>query len=86
MQFEIEKNEIYLKDENNKKVACVSFEKKDKGVYNIYHTYVDESMRGKKVASSMLEFTVKYLKSIGAERIEATCSFAAHWLEKNTMQ
>lgn len=83
MQFKIGNNEIYLNNDKNKKIACVSFEKKDNGVYNIYHTYVDESMRGKKIASSMLEFTVKHLKSIGASRIEATCGFASHWLEKN---
>lgn len=83
MQFKIEENEVYLKNEDDKKVACVSFEKVTSGVYNIYHTYVDESMRGKGIAGSMLEFTVKHLKNIGAKEIDATCTFAKHWLEKN---
>lgn len=82
MQFEIEENEVYLKNEDDKKVACVSFEKVASGVYNIYHTYVDESMRGRGIADSMLEFTVKHLKSIGARKIKATCGYAGHWLEK----
>lgn len=83
MQFEIGKNEIYLKAEDGKRVAYVCFEKIDDGVYNIYHTYVDESMRGKGVAGDMLSFTVKHLKSIGVKKIEATCTYAFNWLEKN---
>lgn len=83
MKFEITGNEVLGISENGKKVASVSFEKTGDGIYNIYHTYVDESMRGKGVASDMIEYTVKHLKSIGAVKVHATCSFAQCWLEKN---
>lgn len=85
MEFEIGNNEVYLKDKNGKKVACVSFEICGENEYNISHTYVDESMRGQGVATRILEFVVGYLKSIGVKKIHATCSYAAHWLEKNNI-
>lgn len=83
MEFEIGNNEVYLKDKNGKKVAYVCFELCGENEYNISHTYVDECMRGQGIATRMLEFTVSYLKSIGAKNFKATCSYVAHWLEKN---
>lgn len=82
MQFEISENGMYLIDINGAKIAHVSFENVKCGTYNITDVYVVKGMRGKGVATVLLEFAVEHLKSIGAKEIKATCTFAARWLEK----
>ncbi len=86
MKFEVGNNEVYLKDQNGTKVAYVCFEKCGENEYNIYSTYVDESMRGQNIASQMLDFTINRLKIIGAVKVFASCNYASHWLEKNDIQ
>lgn len=76
-----EKNKIYLKNEDEKVVA-ESFFEKEGNVYNIYHTFVDESTRGQGVASMLMKETVNYIKENNG-KIIASCSYAKRWLEKN---
>ena len=82
MEFNKEDNNINLKDNNGKIVAIIEFEEIEKGVFNIYHTFVDESLRGKWIASKLVEEAVKEIKSRGGS-IQASCSYAKKWLEKN---
>lgn len=79
--FIIEENKIYLK-ENDKVLAEIEFEKIDNNTYNIYHTYVDEKLRGQGIASSLVEKAVKYIESKN-KKVTASCSYAQKWLEKN---
>lgn len=86
MKIEICENEMYLIDITGEKIARVSFENVACGVYNITNVYVVKGMRGKGVASVLLNFVVEHLRSLGAKDIKATCEFAKHWLEKNNIK
>lgn len=82
MEFIKEYNRIFLKDENAKIIAEIEFEEIESGKYNIYHTFVDESLRGKGIASKLVQEAVYEIKSRNATA-QATCSYAKKWLEKN---
>jgi len=81
MNFIKEKNRIYLKDDNDKVIAEINFERKG-DLYNIYHTFVDESLRGKGIASKLVKEAIDYIKEKNGKVI-ASCSYANKWLEKN---
>ena len=82
MEFKNGENKIYLEDENGNVIAEIEFEKLEGNIYNIFHTYVDDSLRGKGVASKLVEKAVSEIKSRGG-KIQATCSYAKAWLEKH---
>lgn len=82
MEFIKEGNRIFLKDENAKIIAEIEFEEIESGKYNIYHTFVDESLRGKGIASKLVQEAVNEIKSKNGT-VQATCSYAKKWLEKN---
>lgn len=82
MEFIKEDNRIILKDENAKIIAEIEFEEIESGKYNIYHTFVDESLRGKGIASKLVQEAVNEIKSRNGT-VQATCSYAKKWLEKN---
>lgn len=82
MEFKKEENKIYLDDANGNIIAEIDFEELEDKKYNIYHTFVDESLRGQGVASKLVEMAVEEIKSRGGV-VEATCSYAQKWLEKN---
>lgn len=82
MKFIKKEDGIYLKDDNKNIIAEINFEKKNKDTYNIYHTFVDDSLRGQGIASKLVEEAVKEIKKRGC-KVEATCSYAKAWLEKH---
>lgn len=75
-------NKIYIESDDNKILAEIDYEKQENNVYNIYHTFVDESLRGQGIASKLVEQAVNDIKSKGG-KVTATCSYAKKWLEKN---
>ncbi len=82
INFKKEDNRIYIDDEEGKVIAEIEFEETEKGTFNIYHTFVDESLRGQGIASKLIEEAVNVIKSKNG-KIKATCSYAKTWLEKN---
>ena len=82
MEFRKENNRIFLEDENSKTIAEIEFEEIESGKFNIYHTFVDESLRGKGIASKLVQEAVDEIKSRNGT-VQATCSYAKKWLEKN---
>ena len=81
MEFKKEENRIYLEDENQKVIAEIEYEELENGIFNIYHTFVDEVLRGQGVASKLVEEAVKEIKEKSG-KVQATCSYAKAWLEK----
>ena len=81
MKYIKEENRIYVENEG-KVVAEVEFEKISDNTYNIYHTFVDESLRGQGIAQELVKKAVEYIKKNNC-KVEATCSYAKHYLEKN---
>ena len=82
MEFKKEENRIYLDDENGETIAEIEFENIGENVYNIYHTFVDESLRGQGVAAKLVENAVKLIQEKGGQ-VQATCSYAKAWIEKH---
>ena len=82
MAIKKEENRIYATDENNKTIAEVTFYEIENGVYNIDHTFVDESLRGQGIGSELVQEAVDTIKQKGA-KVQATCPFASKWLEEN---
>ena len=82
MNFIKEENRIYLQNETGKTTAEITFEEIEKGIYNINHTFVDESLRGQGIAGKLVEEALKKIKGKGG-KVEATCSYAKSWIEKH---
>ena len=84
MEFIKEDERTYLKDANGKVIAEIKFKEIENGIFDIYHTFVDESLRGKGVASSLVQEAVKQIQSKNG-KIIASCSYAKKWLEHNKL-
>ena len=82
MQFIKEKNRIYATNIDNETIAEVTFYEIENGVYNIDHTFVDDSLRGQGIGSKLVQEAVNTIKEKGAQ-IQATCPFASKWIEEN---
>ena len=85
MEFTIDKERIYKEDENGKLIAEITFPEEEPGVYNIDHTFVDDSLRGQGIAGQLMEAAVAEIKRLGGS-IKATCSYSVVWLEKNPQE
>lgn len=83
MEYIIEQNRIYAKNESNKIVAKIDFEKIEEKTYNIYHTFVDEFLRGQGIANELVTRAYKEITEVRKAKVTATCSYASKWLEKN---
>ena len=82
MKFIKEDSRIYSLDENEKIIAQITFPEIEKGVFCIDHTFVDETLRGQGIASKLVELAVEEIEK-RKWKIQATCSYAKKWLEKN---
>ena len=82
MDFQKENNRIYLEDKNGKLLAEINFEELEDNQYNIYHTFVDESLRGQGIASKLVEMAVNEIEAREGQ-VAATCSYAKGWIEKH---
>ena len=80
MDFIKEKERIYAKDESGKIIAEIEFKEIEKGIFNIYHTFVDERLRGQGIASLLVKEAVKEINSKNG-KVTASCSYAKKWLE-----
>ena len=83
MEYIIEENRIYAKNDDGKIVAEIDFEKVDENTYNIYHTFVDESLRGQGIANELVTRAYKEITEVRKSKVTATCSYVSKWLEKN---
>ena len=85
MEFIKENSKIYSIDKNKKIIAEITFYESKNGVFSIDHTFVDESLRGQGIAGKLVEMAVEEIEKRGG-KVEATCSYAKKWLEKNKLK
>ena len=76
MKYIIDQNRIYANNEDNKIIAEIDFEKVDENTYNIYHTFVDESLRGQGIANELVTRAYKEITEVRKSKVTATCSYA----------
>lgn len=82
MNFIKEENRIYSKNEKEEIIAEITFSEIEKGIFNINHTFVDESLRGKGIAKKLVEMAIEEIKRKNG-KVVATCSYAKKYIEKN---
>lgn len=51
-------------------------------IWEFFHTYVPESMRGKGVADSLVEMALKHVLSLNG-KIRPTCSYVAAYISRH---
>ena len=81
MIFIKEEDRMFIED-HDKIVAEIKYKKKDKKTYDIYSTYVSDSLRGQGIGAMLVEVAVTDLEKKGYN-VVASCSYAKKWLEKN---
>lgn len=81
MDFKIEKDRIYATDPSGNIIAEVTFPTKD-GVSTIYHTFVDDSLRGQGIAGKLVKLAADKILAEG-NKIEATCPYAVEWFQQH---
>ncbi len=81
MEYKIYRNKTSFIDDGNE-IAGVTFPERSPGVYDINHTWVDESQQGKGLAGRLVQMAIGEINSRGGE-ITASCSYAQHFIEKN---
>lgn len=79
--FLTEQDRIYMEDAQGRIVAEITFPEILPGVYNIDHTFVDNSLRGQGIASKLVQAAVDEIRRRGGE-VQATCSYAVKWLSE----
>ena len=80
MDFIYEDNRIYAKDEFGATIAEVTFPNISKSIVNLNHTFVDDSLRGRGIAGSLLKAAAKTLRE-KHKKAYLTCSYAVKWCE-----
>lgn len=81
MNFQYENERIYAVD-NDVLLAEINFPHRDANRVNITHVFVDQSLRGKGVASHLMELAYSFLKGKGL-KIIAKCPYAIEWFKKH---
>lgn len=81
MDFINEKERIICL-ENGRKVGEVTFPETEKNVFDVNHTFVDESMQGRGVAAQLVRRAINEINQRGGE-IKTSCSYARKYVEKN---
>ena len=75
----------HITDENNQRIAEMTFVKAGTSRIIIDHTFVDESLRGQGIGRQLLEATAEYARKANM-KILATCPYAKAELEKHREQ
>ena len=78
MNFNYDKNRIYLPDDRDNTLAEVTFPSISDDTVNINHTFVDHSLRGQGVAGKLMKETAKFLQDQNKKEV-LTCSYAVKW-------
>lgn len=81
MEFITEKERIYAENTEGKIIAEITFPLCG-SVYNIDHTFVDESLRGQGVAGKLVRLAADEISRRGA-KLAATCPYAVAWFARH---
>lgn len=82
MDWVMERDRVQVLDEGWNVIAEVTFPEVERGVVEIDHTFVDESLRGRGVAGELLGRAVASIAASGYHA-RPTCSYAVSWFEKH---
>lgn len=81
MEFITENERIYAIDGQGNMIAEITFPT-NRGVSNINHTFVDNSLRGQGIAGKLVKLAADKILSDG-NMIAATCPYAVVWFQRH---
>lgn len=84
MNYYFLENRIEVRKEKEV-VAYLAFEKIGKNTIEITSTFVSPSLRGLKIAGTLMEKMYQYATE-NHYKIKPTCSYAKHWIEQQEKQ
>ena len=82
MDFQYEKDRIFVTGDDGRVIAEVNFPEAREGVVDINRTFVDDSLRGQGVAGQLVTAVCSSLEKDGRKAIP-TCSYAAKWFSQH---
>lgn len=82
MDFKHSSEKIWLENEDGKTIAEIDFPETAADTVTIWHTEVDECLRGQKVAGKLVQAAADQLRSEGRKAI-VTCSYASRWFDRH---
>jgi predicted GNAT family acetyltransferase len=85
MEFIHDKERIYANNEEGEMICEITFPEVEPDLYDIDHTFVDDSLRGQGIAGKLMDMAVEQIRDMGGN-IRATCSYAVTWLEKHPQE
>jgi uncharacterized protein len=81
MNYQYEPDRIISVSEAGVLLAEINFPARDASRVDITHVFVDESLRGQGIASSLMKLAYDYIKEKNL-RIVAKCPYAISWFKK----
>ena len=75
MDYKIDQHHIYIVDDRGLLSAHIEFQETTAGTYDICRTFVDPALRGKNIASELVEKAISEIHRRGAV-VTASCSYA----------
>lgn len=81
MNYQYEPDRIISVSESGVLLAEINFPARDESRVDITHVFVDESLRGQGIASSLMKLAYDYIKEKNL-RIVAKCPYAISWFKK----
>ena len=85
MDYKIDQHHIYIVDDRGLLSAHIEFQETTTGTYDICRTFVDPSLRGKNIASELVERAVNEIHRRGAV-VTASCSYAKKWMVEHGIE
>lgn len=82
MEIKQGKNRFYIGNTEEDFVAEITYEELDDKTWSINHTYVDPSLEGQGIGRKLVQ-AVKEAAFKQDKKLSATCSYAAHVLQKS---
>jgi predicted GNAT family acetyltransferase len=82
MEYIYEAHRIYVLNEEQKVIVNATFPFIKPGVVNVDHTYVDPSLRGQGIASTLMSNVVEFARQKGY-KVVATCPYAVVWFKRH---
>ncbi len=80
----LKEDKYLLLDEENNILAEIDFPLVGDGLIEITHTIVSPSLQGQGIARKLVEKVLQMAKVKGY-KVQASCSYAKHYLEKNAL-
>ena len=82
MEFQHASGRLWLEDTEGRLLAEVLFPDAGRGMVEITHTFVDDSLRGQGVAAALLMEAAEELRR-SHNRAKLSCSYAVAWFRRH---